>query len=103
MCWICECYQQWAESNSHRITPKIQNLWKNCVIMNFNKNVYKSNLWNKYFLFPYLDYQEKNFVNKLSLMVWNYMAAKHLFSENSVLLEKKNYRHLKGLPVLNHK
>ena len=36
-------------------------------------------------------------------MVWNYMAAKHLFSENSVLLEKKNYRHLKGLPVLNHK
>lgn len=42
------------------------------------------------FLFPYLDYQEKkNFVNKLSLIVWNYMAAKHLFSENSVLLEKK--------------
>lgn len=56
------------------------------------------------FLFLYLDYQEKkNFVNKLSLMVWNYMAAKHLFSENSVLLEKKKYKHLKGLPILNHK
>lgn len=37
-------------------------------------------------------------------MVWNYMAAKHLFSESSVLLEeKKYYKHLKGPPILNHK
>lgn len=38
-------------------------------------------------------------------MAWNYMAPKHLFSESSVLLErkKKYYKHLKGPPILNHK
>lgn len=54
--------------------------------------MYISHIYLKiYFFSPYLDYQEKkmDFVNKFSLMVWNYMAIKYLFSESSVLLEKK--------------